>query len=226
MNKATRMSTADRILELAVRNHVELHGIPAFREAAAAILHELIIEPQDEPTPDDVLFTETDAIAQAIALDPSIEDAYQLDEETGEERVDAKHVPLYAQLAQMTISQKIRRAMVGTASDRMILVRDRNKLVAQAVVRSPQIQESEIARISASRSVADDVLRIIATDREWTKSHPIKVNLVSNPRTPFVFAARLIQHLREHELKALARSKNVTGAVASAARQQLQRKGK
>jgi hypothetical protein len=50
------------------------------------------------------------------------------------------------------------------------------------------------------------------------------VNLVSNPRTPFAFAAKLIMHLREHELKALAKSKNVSGAVAKAAKQQLDRK--
>ena len=58
------------------------------------------------------------------------------------------------------------------------------------------------------------MLRIIAMDREWTRSHQIKLNLVQNPRTPFAFAAKLITHLREHELKALAKSKNVTGAVA------------
>jgi hypothetical protein len=33
-------------------------------------------------------------------------------------------------------------------------------------------------------------------------------------------------HLREHELKALAKSKNVTGAVSTAARQQLLRRQK
>jgi len=51
------------------------------------------------------------------------------------------------------------------------------------------------------------------------------VNLVSNPRTPFAFASRLIIHLRENELKGLAKSKNVSGAVAKAAKQQLERKG-
>ena len=65
MNKATRMSTADRVLELAVRNKVELKGIPAYKEAAAAIAQELIAEAIAEPTPDDVLFGETDAIARA-----------------------------------------------------------------------------------------------------------------------------------------------------------------
>ena len=46
-----------------------------------------------------------------------------------------------------------------------------------------------------------------------------------NPRTPFAFASRLIIHLRESELKGLAKSKNVSGAVAKAAKQQLERKG-
>ncbi len=224
MNRATRMSTADRVLELAVRDHLELKGIPAYKEAALAIGQELIVEPTPEPTPDDILFRETAATAEKAVIDPSVEDTHRLDEETGEEVLEDKFLPLHAKLAQMTISQKIRRAMLGTAGERLLLVRDSNRLVAAAAIKSPMIQENEVVRISASRNVSDDVLRIISLSREWTRSHQIKLNLVSNPRTPFAFAAKLIVHLREHELKALARSKNVTGAVATAARQQLSRR--
>jgi hypothetical protein len=225
MNKATRMSTADRVLELAVRNKIELPGIPAYKEAATAIGMELIAEPSPEPTPDDLLFHETEATARKVEIDPTIEDTHRLDEQSGEEVVDDKFLPLHAKLAQMTISQKIRRAMLGTGTERLLLVRDNNRLVAQAAIKSPSIQENEVVRISASRNVSEDVLRTIAMDREWTRSHQIKLNLVQNPRTPFAFSSKLIQHLREHELKALARSKNVTGAVSTAARQQLSRRG-
>jgi hypothetical protein len=224
MNKATRMSTADRVLELAVRNNVELKGIPAYKEAAAAIGQQLIAEPSVEPTPDDLLFKETEAAARQAPVDPAVEDTHRVDEETGDEIVEDKFLPLHARLAQMTVSQKIRRAMVGSAAERLMLVRDSNRLVSQAAVKSPGIQENEVVRISASRNVPEDVLRIIAMDREWTRSHQIKLNLAHNPRTPFAFAAKLIPHLREHELKALARSKNVTGAVAQAARQWLSRR--
>jgi hypothetical protein len=224
MNKATRMSTADRVLELAVRAGIELPGIPAYREAATAIGMELISERSSEPTPDDLLFQETDAAAQQAVLDATKEDTHRLDEETGTEVVDDKFLPLHARLGAMTVSQKIRRAMLGTAAERLLLVRDTNRLVAAAAVKSPMIQENEVVRISASRNVSEDVLRVIALDREWTRSHQIKLNLVSNPRTPFAFAAKLIMHLREHELKALSRSKNVAGAVVQAAKQQLSRK--
>ncbi len=224
MNKATRMSTADRILELAVRNKIELNGIPAYKEAAAAIGQELIAEPSPEPTPDDLLFREIEVTASQVPVDPTLEDTHRLDDETGEEVVDDRFLPLHARLGRMTISQKIRVAMLGSAAERLLLIRDVNRLVAQAAAKSPGLQENEVVRISASRNVSEDVLRIFALDREWTRSHQIKVNLVSNPRTPFAFAAKLLPHLREHELKGLAKSKNVSGAVAQAARQQLGRR--
>jgi len=198
MNKATRMSTADRMIELAVRNKLELTGIPAFKEAAQAIADELISEPTEEPTPDDVLFQQVDATAATLPIDPSKEDVVQRDEETGEEAVIDRVLPLATQLAAMSISQRIRRAMLGSANERMLLVRDKNKLVASAAIRSPKIQDNEIALISQSRAVSEEVLRIIAQNKAWVQDHQIKINLVMNPRTPFVFASKLVSYMRDN----------------------------
>ena len=121
MNKATRMSTADRMIELAVRNGLELNGIPAFKEAAAAIADELIAEPTEEPTPDDVLFKELDEEAEQIESIRTRKSRPR-DEETGDEVIVEKVLPLHAKLASMSISQKIRRAMLGTGGERMLLV--------------------------------------------------------------------------------------------------------
>jgi hypothetical protein len=226
LNKATRMSTADRMIELAVRNKIELTGIPAFKEAASAIADELINEPSPERNFDDIQFIETDDLARKTVIDPSKQDTHHFDAETGQEIVEENVKPLYQQLAELSISKRIRRAQVGTVSERMLLVRDTDRRVAVAAIKSPAISESEVQRISQSRAVSEDVLRVIANNREWTRSHQIKFNLVNNPRCPFAFAARLIPHLRDHELKALARSKNVTGAVSNAAEQQLSKKSK
>jgi hypothetical protein len=54
--------------------------------------------------------------------------------------------------------------------------------------------------------------------------YQVKINLVQNPRTPFPIAAKFVSYLRENDLKTIAKSKNVTGPVATAAKQQLQRK--
>jgi len=221
MNKSVRMSTADRLIELAVRNGIEL-AIPAFKEAALAIREELVVEPSEERNLDDELFLETEQVAK-IAVADSDEDTHAVDEE-GEEQLREKFLPLHARIAQMTITQKIRRAMLGTSAERLLLVRDTNRLVSSAAIKSPMLKENEAAMISASRSVSDEVLRILANNREFTRNYQIKLNLVTNPRTPFTFVARLIPHLREADLKSLSKSKNVTGSVASAIKQQLGRK--
>src|SRR5690606_18388162 len=104
MNERVRMSTADRLLELAVRNGIEL-AIPAYKEAAAAIQNELIPEASDEPTYDDMLFEETGRIARETALSTDDDDTHEVDEE-GEERVREKFLPLHARIAAMTITQR------------------------------------------------------------------------------------------------------------------------
>jgi len=98
--------------------------------------------------------------------------------------------------------------------------------VASAAIRSPLLQEPEVIRISSSRAVDEDILRTVANNKEWTRSYQIKLNLVMNPRCPFMFAAKLLPLLRESDLKAIAKSKNVSGSVATAARQHLQRRDK
>jgi hypothetical protein len=221
MNRRVRMSTADRLVDLAVRNQIELN-IPAFKQAAAAIANQLIAEPTEERTFDDALFQKTDELARQTELAPD-EDTHATNDE-GEEELNQKLQPLYAQLANMTISQKIRRATLGTGAERLLLVRDTNRLVATAAATSPLLNESEAARIAASRSVSDDVLRIIANNRDFTRNYQVKLNLVNNPRTPFTFSSRIIPQLRGNELRTLSRSKNVPSAVQTAARQQLQRK--
>ena len=223
MNKRVRMSTADRLIELCVRNNIEL-SISAFKEAAMAIKNELIPEASEEPTFDDVLFRETQEAAERLELGDN-EDTHELDDE-GEEKLKPKVVPLYARMAEMTVSQKIRCATLGSAAERLLCVRDSNRLVAAAAAKSPLLKEPEAVQISASRVVSEDVLRLISMNKEFTRNYQVKLNLVSNPRTPFTFASRMIHMLREAELKTLAKSKNVTGAISTAVRQQLAKKAK
>jgi len=224
LNKSTRMSTADRILELAVRNGLQL-AIPAFKEAAAAIQGELIAEPQAEATPDDLLFRETEAIVEQ--KDIPLERTHALDEETGEEKPTEEVKDVIERIDKMTASQRIRRAQISTKPfERAIFLRDHNRNVAMAAIKNPLVTEDEVVRVTQSRSANDEVLAYVARNREWIRSYQIKLNLCTNPRTPLMYVTQLITHLREADLKKIATSKNVPGPVQAAARNQLSRKGK
>jgi CTP:molybdopterin cytidylyltransferase MocA len=221
MNRAVRMSTADRLVELAVRNQIEL-SIPAFKEAAQAIMNELIPEPAEEPTPDDLHFQSVRALAEALTLAEN-EDTHEVDDE-GQEHVKEKIRPLHVRIAEASVSEKIRIASVGKGAELLLLARDPNRLVSSAAAKSPGIREPEAVQISASRAISDEVLRVIAMNRDLVRSYQVKLNLVTNPRTPLTFASRLVAHLREADLRTLSRSKNVSSAIAQMMRQQLGRK--
>jgi hypothetical protein len=220
LNKHTRMSTADRLVELAVRNQVVLE-IPAWKEVAQAIGEELIMDPSDEPSPDDLLFKETRAVADQLASDD--DDVFDADDE-GNDQLKDKFVPLQARLAMMTPSQKIRLASLGNKEERMILVRDNNRLVAVAAVRSGGFSMAEAEKVAGNRSIAEEVLRVIGSTPEFTQSYVVKKSLAENPKCPVAIATKMIIHLRETDLRAISRSKNVTGPVQQMARQHLERR--
>ncbi|MBM4358480.1 MAG: hypothetical protein FJ096_10275 [Deltaproteobacteria bacterium] len=224
MNKATRMSTADRIVELATRNGVSVTGIPAWREVATAVQDELICEPSDEPLPDDELFYEQDALAHEIATDSDGE--VFVETEPGKEEVQEKFKSLAARLSDMSVSQRVRRAMLGTKEERMLLVREQNKVVCSAAARSPLMQESDIVMVAKNRNVPEEVLRIIGSSPIWLKSYSVKKSLIENAKTPVALAQSLIPHMREADLKRLMSDKNVSSAIQMAAKRHLQRRDK
>jgi hypothetical protein len=241
LNKHCRMSTADRILELAVRNKIELK-IPAYAQAAAAIAGELVAEPTEEPSFDDQQFDVATKEAAELHLEEG-EDTHVLDEETGQEQVADKAKPLHAIWSELRPPAKIRLLTLATMKQtdqygeetemrfdqkalRMLGVRDANPLVAVSALHTPGISDGEIEKIAGLRNVAQEVLNEIAGSREWTRHYMVKLRLVGNPRTPFGHAAKWVLHLRESDLAKLAKSKEVPGAVQTACKQQLSRKGK
>jgi hypothetical protein len=89
-------------------------------------------------------------------------------------------------------------------------------------VRSPSITPDEIVAAAASRSVCEDVIRFIANSREHVKHYPVKQALANNPKCPISLSLRLISYLHANDLKNLARSKNIPGAISSAAKELIQ----
>jgi hypothetical protein len=218
-NRNTRMSTADRMIELAARNGVALPGIPHFQAAVEAIQGQLIPEPSDEPLPQDQAFH------KSLEEDKD-ENAFQEDKAAGLEEIKQQYKPLNMQILDMSKSEKLRLALVGNMAARAILVRDHNKQVAMAAIQSPQLTMGEAGDIARSKEVSEDILRYIGNKKEWIKSGEVKHNLCFNPKTPVGISMRFISHLRLEELKALAKNRNVPGQLKSMASQWVMRKEK
>lgn len=219
-NRNTRMSTVDRLVELAARNGVELTGVATFRAHVEAIRGELIIdEAPDEPPPGDVMFEE------ALGDDDD-DDSIERDKFDGTEEVSRKHTNLAFRIGQMKLAEKIRLCVIGNAAARALLVRDSNKTVYMAVMTSPGMKEAEAARIAVSKQVSEDILRYIGNRRDWLGNYEVKRNLIFNPKTPMGVSMKFLSHLRHNDLKLLSRSKGVPASLRNAAKQRVQNRDK
>lgn len=145
-------------------------------------------------------------------------------EKEDEKQDEKERESIIKKLSTMNVADKIKLALFGNKEVRTTLIRDANKIVATTVLKSPKVTDGEIAMYANSRNVCDEVIRIIATNKEWIKNYRVKVALVNNPKTPVPIAMKLVSSLNTKDLKDLAGSKNVSGAVVNLAKSLLQQR--
>jgi hypothetical protein len=167
---------------------------------------------EEEPEPEDY--------TQGITKSPS-EDEMQM---YSSEEIEELKQSTYQRIQSMSIAEKIQEALKGSREARAILIKDANKLVSSAVIKSPKITEDEIVKITASRSISDEVLRLICMKDEWLRNYQVKLNLVNNPKTPFHTVMKYMNFLHKRDLIAVSKSKMVPTQVALTAKKMVAKK--
>jgi hypothetical protein len=129
-------------------------------------------------------------------------------DEVGNDRVSAIN-----RILRMGMKDRMKLALKGDREARNILVRDPNRIVAQAVINNARITEQEVEKIAAMRTVPEDVLRQIAINRNWARNYVIIHNLARNPRCPIANVMGILSRMQLRDLAALSKNRNVSDAV-------------
>jgi hypothetical protein len=143
-----------------------------------------------------------------LTKDPDPEEGSEGGEPEEEDRIS-----LEQKLRDMTVGKKIKLAYMGNQQARKILVRDPNKIVAAAVVKSGRLTPNEVASFAGNKNLHDEVVRLIAENKEFVRKYPVQVALVNNPKCPLPVALKLMQNLQKRDLQQLANNKNVPSAI-------------
>ncbi len=234
MNRACRASTADRVVDFAARNGMDLSSIPGHREILAAIHGEGVEtrSPQQDAAIDDVFRDVTqilDDLPEDIDADISAPEsaAVRRAEEAGDvEEEGKKKMSAAGRIRQMNIAQKVRLAVMGNGSERAILIGDTNKMVSRAVIRSPAITDNEIFKFAKNKALDEEIIGFIASRKKWTRHYRVKKSLVMNPKTPLAVALTFLTHMRNADLRAVARSKGCPPVIAKRAKEMVKQRMK
>jgi hypothetical protein len=234
MNIRTRMSTVDRAVELAVRHKLTVPGIPAWDDVVAAVLGsaQAALPPEElaaVAAANDAAFdvVSTFAIGEANVDDHLLEQLLSDDDEAAQRATSAEQEEKKVLITKLSIPAKIRLATLGNAFARATLIRDTNRQVAVAAAKSPGLTDNEVVKYSGNRGLSDEVIRIFASDKTWTRHYQIKQNLILNPKCPLALSMRMLPFLHEKDIQKIAKSKGIPNALATqAAKLAAARKGK
>lgn len=215
-NPLTGMATIDRIL----------HFLGVERGEMEEPEPESCGEPVPVPPPPDPSTGDAEPVDLEDTSQIPIELIEECTEELSEDQKQERSQNLQARLANMSIIDKVKLARLGNVDARSLLVRDRNKLVASAAIRNPKITDNEIEGFARARNLCDEVMRIVAHNRQWTRAYPVKIALAMNPKCPPQSAVKFLNYLTDRDLSAIMRSRDVPGVISAQARRILARKGK
>jgi hypothetical protein len=133
---------------------------------------------------------------------------------------------IYQKIQGLKFSDKRLLALRGGRDVRSVLMKDPNREISLTVLENPKITETEVELIAKSRTSSDEAIRKIIKKREWMKSYPIILAIVSNPKTPAGIGISLLSGLKTKDLSSLEKNKNIPEAIRSAAKTLLRgRKG-
>ncbi len=152
---------------------------------------------------------------------PAVEENQQSVFEGEIEDLDAETLSKYQQLIDMPVAEKIKMALTGDKEWRSLLIRESNKMVNSAVLKNPRITEAEVLMVAKNRTSNEELIRMIALNREWVKNYEMKKALIEHPRTPLQQAMRFMTFLSEKDLKNLAKSRNIPQVIVNNARRML-----
>jgi hypothetical protein len=199
----------DSVCDFAVRSGVVLADVPQMQAARVRLFGPQAAEAPPDPGP---------------TAEQVLQDFKEVAEESATPMEEGKRMNLTQRIMKMSIAEKIKLATLGNKEARSLLIRDSNKLVSTAVIRSPRITDGEVLLTAGNKVASDDVLRIIYNNREWTKNQKIKLALVKNPKVPLTVVMKFLSTLRDAELKDLARDRNVPSGVQTFAKKMMEKK--
>jgi hypothetical protein len=129
----------------------------------------------------------------------------------------ARRQTLIQRLAKMTVAERVQFAIKGGSEARRTLIRDSNKVVQRAVLQSPRLTDQEVEAFAAMSVLTDEILRLIANNRNFRKNYTVVRNLLNNPKTPLDVSLHMLPLLNAMDLKRLTTNKNIPETLRTTA---------
>ena len=86
------------------------------------------------------------------------------------------------------------------------LVHDPSARVIRALLQNSNLAEEDVLIIANRTNLTQDILELIAKDKRWSESYPVRLALARNPRSPLAVSLSVARFLRIFDLEEITRN--------------------
>ncbi|HUJ17876.1 MAG TPA: hypothetical protein VL197_07765 [Nitrospirota bacterium] len=104
---------------------------------------------------------------------------------------------------------RVERASAAGADEVRLYIHDPSPRVVRSLLQGRNVTEEDVLIVAGRKNLPSDVLEMIAKDRRWSESYPVKLALARNPRSPLTVSLSIARFLRVFDLEELTRSPHV-----------------
>jgi len=133
-----------------------------------------------------------------------------------------KDQSLWDRIRGLSRMERILLAARAERNERALFVQDNDPQVLFSLLKNPRLTVDEVVRVAKSAYLTYQIAELILKTSPWSASLDVRVALVHNPKTPPVFALRILPSLPEGEIRTIARGAATSMALKQAALKRLQ----
>ncbi len=140
------------------------------------------------------------------------------------ENTEVKRESLLSKIKLLSVAQRIKLGAMGNRETRRALISSSNKVIACSVLDNPKLTEHEVCDYAKNKNLNEEVVRRIATNKEWIKNYHVKSALVKNPKTPLSLSLRYLPTLNFKDLINISKTRGTHSVITTTAKKLVAKK--
>ena len=199
-----------------------IEAIVANPAAEKVLKFKLGWQESEQPASPDAAQDSQDDCSGADDHPETAESREQTESEALMEQAEEEGLSKYQIALELKVAEKIKMGLTGDKEWRALMMKESNKLIQGAVMKNPRITDGEVLMVAKNKTSSDDLIRMILLNKDWVKNYEIKKALLVHPKTPAPKALRFVSYMTMKDIKDLAKSRQVSNIVSTAARKELE----
>lgn len=113
----------------------------------------------------------------------------------------------------MSMPERIRLALIGNRTERFILSKDSNEMVASALLENPDLDSRELQSLIEDRGRPISFIEIIIERDHLLKGDNILLSLIKYPKLPLKKASRVLNEMKGSMLKTVSKDNSINPSI-------------